>query len=232
MSQNDLVISNQTFPATRADINSALQALGSNNSGSSAPATTYANMLWYDTSSNILKMRAAANDAWIEVAIVDQGAARFEPVNAVPVGAVNTFAMNSAPSGWLSCSGTAVSRTTYSRLWGTIGTTYGAGNGSTTFNLPDLRGEFVRGLDNSRGVDSGRSLGSSQTALAGTVPRDGWGTTGSAIGNATSGRLIVGSGQTEGSETLESLRASGGDRSVTAGDTRPRNIALLYCIKY
>ena len=49
MSQNDLVISNQTFPATRADITSALQALGSTNSGPSAPSTTYANMMWYDT---------------------------------------------------------------------------------------------------------------------------------------------------------------------------------------
>ena len=58
MSQNDLVIANQSFPATRADINSALQALGSLNSGSSAPATTYANMLWYDTANNTLKMRA------------------------------------------------------------------------------------------------------------------------------------------------------------------------------
>lgn len=232
MSQHDFSIANQTASSARSDINNALQALASNNSGASAPSTTYANMLWYSTNNNILYLRNEGNTAWIEVASVDQGAARFEPVNAVPVGAVNTFAMNSAPSGWLSCAGAAVSRTTYSSLWGAIGTTYGAGNGSTTFNLPDLRGEFVRGLDNSRGVDSGRSLGSSQTALAGTVPRDGWGTTGSAIGNATSGRLIVGSGQTEGGETLESIRASGVDRSVTAGDTRPRNIALLYCIKY
>jgi hypothetical protein len=77
MSQNDLVISNQTFPATRADINSALQALGSNNSGSSAPATTYANMLWYDTSSNILKMRAEANDAWINIGYFNQSADAF-----------------------------------------------------------------------------------------------------------------------------------------------------------
>jgi hypothetical protein len=77
MSQNDLVIDNQSFPATRADINSALQALGSLNSGSSAPSTTYANMLWYDTTNNTLKMRAEANDAWISVGYLDQGADRF-----------------------------------------------------------------------------------------------------------------------------------------------------------
>jgi len=77
MSQNDLVIDNQSFPATRADINSALQALGSLNSGSSAPSTTYANMLWYDTSNNTLKMRSEANDQWISIGYLDQSAGAF-----------------------------------------------------------------------------------------------------------------------------------------------------------
>jgi hypothetical protein len=77
MSQNDLVIDNQNFPATRADINSALQALGSLNSGSSAPSTTYANMLWYDTATNTLKMRAEANDQWISIGYLDQTADAF-----------------------------------------------------------------------------------------------------------------------------------------------------------
>ena len=77
MSQNDLVIANQNFPATRADINSALQALGSTNSGSTAPATTYANMLWYDTSNNILKIRTEANDAWISIGYLNQGTDTF-----------------------------------------------------------------------------------------------------------------------------------------------------------
>lgn len=72
MSQNDLVIANQTFPATRTDINSALQALGSLNSGATAPATTYANMLWYDTTNSALKMRSEANDQWISVGYLDQ----------------------------------------------------------------------------------------------------------------------------------------------------------------
>jgi len=78
MSQNDLVISNQTFPATRADINDALQALGSTNSGPSAPSTTYANMMWYDTSANILKIRAEANDAWIKIGYLDQSLDTFK----------------------------------------------------------------------------------------------------------------------------------------------------------
>lgn len=63
----------------------------------------------------------------------------------LPAGAVFAFAGNSDPAGALLCNGAAVSRTTYARLFAAIGTTYGAGNGSTTFNLPDLRGRFIEG---------------------------------------------------------------------------------------
>jgi microcystin-dependent protein len=59
--------------------------------------------------------------------------------NGIPIGGVNFFATNTAPTGWLSCDGSAVSRTTYSALFAAIGTTFGAGDGSTTFNLPDPR---------------------------------------------------------------------------------------------
>ena len=81
---------------------------------------------------------------------------------AVPTGSVHMMATTTAPSGYLKCNG-AVSRTTYADLFAIIGTTHGAGDGSSTFNVPDLRGEFVRGWDDSRGVDSGRSFGGSQT---------------------------------------------------------------------
>ncbi|MDB4215774.1 hypothetical protein N9796_00325 [bacterium] len=81
MSQNDLVIANQTFPNTRADINSALQALGSLSSGATEPTTPYANMLWYDTSVSVsnLKIRAEDNASWITMGTVDQSAGTFEP---------------------------------------------------------------------------------------------------------------------------------------------------------
>ena len=82
---------------------------------------------------------------------------------AVPTGSVHMMATTTAPSGYLKCNGAAVSRTTYADLFAIIGTTHGAGDGSSTFNVPDLRGEFVRGWDDSRGVDSGRSFGSSQS---------------------------------------------------------------------
>ena len=80
------------------------------------------------------------------------------------VGALGFFAAATAPAGWLKANGAAVSRTAYAALFARIGTTHGAGDGSTTFNLPDMRGEFVRGLDDGRGVDGGRSLGSAQSS--------------------------------------------------------------------
>jgi microcystin-dependent protein len=74
----------------------------------------------------------------------------------VPPGAVQAFAMNSTPSGWLECNGSEVSRFDYSALFSAIGTSYGSGNGSTTFTLPDLRGYFLRGSGiNSDGTEAG-----------------------------------------------------------------------------
>jgi microcystin-dependent protein len=83
--------------------------------------------------------------------------------NYLPAGAIQAFATSSIPTGWAECDGSAISRTTYSELFATIGTTYGIGNGTTTFNVPDLRGMFVRGLDRTRGVDAGRVLGTTQS---------------------------------------------------------------------
>lgn len=72
MSQHDFSIANQTASNARTDINNALQALASLNSGATAPSTTYANMLWYETDTNILKMRNEANSAWVNIAYIDQ----------------------------------------------------------------------------------------------------------------------------------------------------------------
>jgi len=71
MAQHDYVIANDTAANVRADINSALAAIVSNNSGATAPATTYANQWWYDTANNILKLRTESDDAWMSVAYLD-----------------------------------------------------------------------------------------------------------------------------------------------------------------
>lgn len=80
MAQHDYVIANDTAANVRADINTALQAIASNNSGATAPSTTYANQWWYDSTNDTLKIRAEANDAWISVAILNQTSDQFFPI--------------------------------------------------------------------------------------------------------------------------------------------------------
>jgi microcystin-dependent protein len=82
--------------------------------------------------------------------------------SALPVGSIISYAANSVPSGYHNCNGAAISRTTYAALFAIIGTTYGVGDNSKTFNLPDFRGQFIRGFDAGRGVDTGRVFGSTQ----------------------------------------------------------------------
>lgn len=78
MPTHDYVIDNQTAPNFRADLNQALQAIVSNNSSTSAPTTTYANMMWYDTTNNLLRMRNEADDAWITLGTLDQASNTFQ----------------------------------------------------------------------------------------------------------------------------------------------------------
>lgn len=83
----------------------------------------------------------------------------FSVPDPVPVGALIPYAGTTAPKGYLICDGRAVSRVQYARLFSVIGTTYGAGDGSTTFNLPDLRGRVMAGSDNLGGTTAGRLTG-------------------------------------------------------------------------
>ena len=152
-------------------------------------------------------------------------------------GAVMTFAMSTAPTGWLKCNGAAVSRTTYSTLFDAIGTTFGVGDGSTTFALPDLRGEFVRGYDDGRGIDAGRSFGSAQAAGLPNI---------NAYAQAIAGQGTVSTGAitltnyggqfgSSGGGTFANLTFSAQASNAIYGNSttvQPRNVALLYCIKY
>lgn len=142
----------------------------------------------------------------------------------VPPGAVAYFARSVAPAGYLKANGAAVSRTTYADLFAAIGTTFGAGNGSTTFNVPDLRAEFLRGLDDGRGIDTGRGLGTSQAQaiqnhnhpLIGFLMQS----------TPPSGGMFGLNGGVGSYNDTNFINATGG------AETRPRNIALLACIKY
>ena len=143
----------------------------------------------------------------------------------VPAGSVIYHAANTAPTGFLKANGAAVSRTTYSDLFTAIGTTFGAGDGSSTFNVPDLRGEFPRGWDDSRGVDSGRSFGSAQSDQ---MESHIHGLSSAANFGGSHNRVLVGSGVF--SSNNATTTSQGG--TSNSSENRPRNIALLACIKY
>jgi len=98
-------------------------------------------------------------------------------IGAVPSGAVMPFAGASAPSGWLLCFGQAVNRTQYGELFAVISTTYGAGDGSTTFALPDLRGRVVAGVDNMGGSAASRLTSTTITGGGDAVGEVGGGQT-------------------------------------------------------
>jgi microcystin-dependent protein len=154
-----------------------------------------------------------------------------------PPGTVITFAGSTAPTGYLACSGQQVDRVTYADLFAAVGTVFGVGDGTTTFNLPDLRGEFVRGWDNGRGIDSGRAFGSTQNsanlAHSHTITDPGHqhnatltdDTRNVADGGVTGGNVPT-TAVTDNAVTGITVDSSGGT------EARPRNIALLYCIKF
>lgn len=162
----------------------------------------------------------------------------------VPAGAVCSFAGSSAPDGWLVCDGAAVSRTTYAALFEQIGTVFGAGDGVATFNLPDLRNEFVRGSSATRAVGSWEDWATgapkAKSAAAGRLLKDG--TTNAdlstypntALGFArTTSATDPMPHSTVGASIMDLSNNEHDLAFVASGDdeTRPRNVALLYCIK-
>lgn len=185
----------------------------------------------------------------------------------LPAGAIQVFAMSAIPTGWLECNGDTVSRTTYANLFSVIGTTYGAGNGTTTFKLPDLRGEFIRGWDNGRSVDPGRGFGTAQSganaphnhtlidpghihaqaAHAHGVtdpghthqyyrdPAFGGSQGGTALAQQMDVSTVTGSSPTGISIQTAQPAIQSEKTGITVAqegtEARPRNVAMIYCIK-
>lgn len=160
-----------------------------------------------------------------------------------PSSLIAPFARSTAPAGWLKANGAAVSRTVYSDLFAAIGTTFGAGDGFNTFNLPDLRGEFVRGWDDGRGSDAARNFGTWQNhalqnhnhflpTISGS-PGTGWGIPDN-VWQQTATNPYPASGKNPATTYPNTRFTPGdppGDIGTYAAETRPRNLALLYCIK-
>jgi microcystin-dependent protein len=138
----------------------------------------------------------------------------------VPIGSVFYFASSTRPDGYLVCNGATLSRTTYSTLFSIIGVTFGVGDGSTTFTLPDLRGEFIRGWDAGKGIDIGRVFGSSQASTR--------------INTVWSSPLVGDNFESEDTAGTQTRYSAEGPFTGTKNlqQIRPRNVALLPCIKY
>lgn len=164
-----------------------------------------------------------------------QAVTKQQITSLMPAGAVLPFAMSSAPTGWLKCNGDAVSRTLYPTLFSAIGTTFGAGDGTTTFNLPDLRGEFIRGwADNKTTVDSGRVIGSGQEQQTPDHYHPVDLNQRNSSSDSGSGGLATGNQAAEG--YIQPLNSNSptlapGVPGSVGTENRPRNVALLYCIK-
>ena len=203
------------------------------------PPTPY--QRWYNTTDSKEYIRNRANDAWIEASKIAVGspdttvkytvprATQVELADNstllnghvgswyVPAGAIMAFGTKTPPDGWLLCDGRAVSRTTYATLFTAVdsGSLFGTGDGSTTFNLPNLIDRFVRGVDGST-----RAVGNYQED---TLKSHKHGTVlGTGVGNAYY-NLVA-----------NPLTASTIADTALTGDTetRPKNVGVLYCIKY
>jgi microcystin-dependent protein len=316
-----MVIDNGPGLAVRSDINAAILALASQNSGPIEPATKYAGMIWLDTSvvpNGQLRQRNQANTAWVDMLVgtaitqpatdndtsiattayvkaqnstlstdavtdwdsittpgfsslllgsgnahapeasgfffcqvllaasnltqiaypyghatagIDKGIwyrgryggtwGAWRNVQASTPGMINWFATSNPPIGYLKANGAGLAPGTYPALFAVIGYLYGGSGG--TFLLPDLRGEFIRGFDDARGVDAGRTIGSAQSDLV-KAHTHNITTVSATTGGSSSGvlRSSVGTG-------LASVAF--GEANVGA-ENRPRNIALLGCIRY
>lgn len=163
----------------------------------------------------------------------------FIAFDTTPVGSISWYTAASVPGGYLECNGAVISQITYADLYSILGSTFNTGGeGTGNFRLPDLRGEFIRGWDHAKGVDTGRTLGSKQTdsmqniagsfAVGGTEggvhsPTGPFYDTGSRVGNWGTGHNNNATNPYVGFDASRQVR--------TSAETRPRNIALLPCIK-
>lgn len=216
-----------------------------------ANSVTTAKMAREGTAGHVLTSNGAGSDPSYQAISASGG---------MPSGAIIAVAMNTAPTGYLKCNGATVSRATYAALFSAIGTTFGNGDGSTTFGLPDLRGEWIRGWADDRAVDTSRAFGSTQAEMIGPHSHTA-STTGTFSGTTSSNGAHTHSIPLATSAAFGAIdvvlpdSSNGSNNVVTASDgahthtvsgsisasttvnnnsgteNRVRNVALLYCIK-
>lgn len=177
--------------------------------------------------------------ALTELASVPSGAGVLPLANLqnyAPTGSLTLWSTDTAPSGWLLCYGQAVSRTDYATLFGVIGETFGVGDGSTTFNIPDLRGRFPLGKDNMGGSSANRVTDTDADTIGGA---DGEETHTLSVDEMPSHRHTYSKGvyAAEADGLGGALKSLTSDNSGYAGGGEAHNnmspfITLTYIIKY
>jgi len=157
----------------------------------------------------------------------------------MPSGMIMPFAGTSAPTSWLACNGAAISRSTYATLYNAIGTTWGTGDGSTTFNVPDLRGVFLRGTGTNSNGAVGQSVGTyaADTYLNHSHTASDSGHTHTYTAVSGTSQATGGSGSNYYNSTTTGTTSTGNANitvatSTTGGtETKPKNYGVLYIIK-
>lgn len=175
----------------------------------------------YDSQNKILKL-IAGGTLWADC----------------PLGTINAFGGTTAPEGWLLCQGQALSRTEYADLFAVIGTNFGSGDGSTTFNLPDLRGEFLRGAgtNSHSGQGNGGSVGTHQdgTTVVASIMGNGYGVIynmiNGTVASSTYDKWVGNSGNTYVHNTT-SYETESYANVIGSGKTRPTNTSVNYIMK-
>lgn len=142
----------------------------------------------------------------------------------IPVGAIMAF--HDVPAGWLQCNGAAVSRTTYAALFAKIGTKYGSGNGSTTFNLPNLHHKFIEGTTTSSEV--GRSVSAGLPNISGTIGAS-WISGDGAFQKTGDGNCSE--GQLWGSNKADFSASRSSNLYGSSSTVQPAAVRSLLCIK-
>ena len=226
---NALAEQAEASASSAASSSSAAQTAASAAAENAAAASSAADTAEIWAVGSIEEQPAGSAKYWAE---------KISPENLLPVGMILAWPGTKAPSGWLNCDGSVVSRTTYADLFSVIGTTFGAGDGSTTFKLPDYRGDFLRGylsgtssaigtrqaegLPNISGrLDFGKQVGgmsSSSGAFSHKNISQDW------AGTSTGTVNVI------DYVNFDASRSSGlyGDSSHVT----PRNNAVSWCIKY
>lgn len=238
------IVQNNKKSDAPTDVNANLAAIAGNRLVGFIPSTGL-----FKSEFNIGDLLAIANGALIGDALAREGNS-LEVYNAAGAlqssilwedlasaanltGFIVPFAGDSVPSGFFECDGSVISRTTFAPLFTAIGTRYGIGDGSTTFAIPDLRGEFIRGFDNGAGNDPD----------AGSRTDSGDGTTGDNVGTKQADEFrshVHPTSKSSESNNFGDLPWAANNDDVelidtnAAGgnETRPRNVNMMYCIKF